>query len=68
MLNLFQNNKSYPVKKVSYYTIRYFNEFFIGGRKLESHFVAKFLERSKAVWLHRKSQKSSLKFTSENSF
>ena len=54
MLNLFQNNKSYPVMKMSYYTIRYFNEFFIGGRKLESHFIAKFLEGSNSCLVTQK--------------
>ena len=28
MLSLFQNNKSYPVIRMSYYAIKYFNEFF----------------------------------------
>ena len=27
MLSLIQNNKSYPVIQISYYTIKYFNEF-----------------------------------------
>ena len=37
MLSLFQNNKSYPVIRMSYYAIKYFNEFFTGDRELGSH-------------------------------
>ena len=44
MLNLFQNNKSYPVIQMLYYAIKYFNEFFTGGRELRSHFITKVLE------------------------
>ena len=28
MLSLFQNNKSYPVIRMSYHAIKYFNQFF----------------------------------------
>ena len=49
MLSLFQNNKSCPVIRMSYYAIKYFNEFFTGGRELRSHFITKVLEGVK--WL-----------------
>ena len=39
MLSLFQNNKSYPVIGMSYYAIKYFNEFFKGDGELGSHFI-----------------------------
>ena len=55
MLSLFQNNESYPVIWMSYYAIRYFNEFFTGGRELGG-----FRGNQTANRLHRKSQKSSL--------
>ena len=41
MLSLFQNNKPYPVIRMSYYAIKYINEFFTGGRELGSHFITK---------------------------
>ena len=44
MLSLFQYNKSYPVIGMLYYAIKYFNEFFTGGRELGSHFITKVLE------------------------
>ena len=39
MSSLFQNNKSYPVIRMSYDAIKYFNEFFTGGRELGSYFI-----------------------------
>ena len=39
MLSLFQNNKLYPVIRMSYYAIKYFNQFFAGGTELGSHFI-----------------------------
>ena len=35
MLSLFQNNKSYPVIRMSYYAIKYFNEFSTGVENYE---------------------------------
>ena len=50
MLSLFQNNKSYPVIRTSYYAIKHFNEFFTGGnRELRSHFITKVLEGIKRL-------------------
>ena len=49
MLSLFQNDKSYPVIRMPYYAIKYFNEFFAGGRELESHFISKVLEGIKRL-------------------
>ena len=45
----FQSNESYPVIRMSYYTIKCFNEFFTGGRGLATHFSTKVLEGIK--WL-----------------
>ena len=68
MLSLFQNNKSYPVIRMSYYAIKYFNNFFTGGRELESHFIKGFRGNQMAIRLHGKSQKLSLPFRSQESF
>ena len=70
MLSLFQNNKSYPVIRMSHYAIKHFNEFFTGGRELGSYFITKVLQGIKRLskWLHRESEKSSLLFRSEKSF
>ena len=60
MLSLFQNNKSYPVIRMSYYAIKYFNEFFTGGRELRSHFITKVLERVKRLSGYTENPKSPL--------
>ena len=60
MLSLFQNNKSYPVIRMSYYAIKYFNKFFTGGRELESHFITKVLEVIKWLSGYTENPKSSL--------
>ena len=44
MLSLFQNHKLYPIIRMSNYAIKYFNEFYTGGRELESRFITKVLE------------------------
>ena len=44
MLCLFQNNKSYPVIPMSYYAMKYFNEYVTGHRELGGHFMTKVLE------------------------
>ena len=49
MLSFFQNNKSHPVIRMLYYAIKYFNEFFTGGRQLGSHFITKVLEGIKQL-------------------
>ena len=58
MLNLFQNNKSYPVIRMSYCAIIYFNEFFTGGRELGSHFITKILEGIKRLSGYTENTKS----------
>ena len=60
MLSLFQNNKSYPVIRMSYYAIKYFNEFFTGGRELGSHFITKVLEGIKRLSGYTENSKSPL--------
>ena len=60
MLSLFQNNESYPVIRISYYTIKYFNDFFTGVRELESNFIAKVLEGIKLLSGYTKNPKSPL--------
>ena len=45
---------------MSYYGINYFNEFFTGGRKLGSHFMAKVLEGIKRLSGYKKTPISSL--------
>ena len=60
MLSLFQNNKSYPVIGMSYYAIKYFNEFFTGGRELGSHFITKVLEGIKRLSGYTENPKSPL--------
>ena len=60
MLSLFQNNKSYPVIRMSYYAIKYFNEFFTGGRELGSHFITKVLEGIKRLSGYTENLKSPL--------
>ena len=60
MLSLFQNNKSYPVIRMSYYAIKYFNEFFTGGRELGSHFITKVLEGIKRLSGYTENPKSLL--------
>ena len=48
-LAFFQNNKSYPVIRMSYYAIKCFNDFFTGGRELECHFITKVFEGIKLL-------------------
>ena len=60
MLSLFQNNKSYSVIRMSYYTIKYFHEFFTGGRELRSHFITKILEGIKRLSGYTENPKSPL--------
>ena len=62
MLSLFQNNKSHPVIRMpySYYAIKCFNEFFTGGRELESHFITKVLEGIKRLSGYTENPKSPL--------
>ena len=60
MLSLFQNNKSYPVIRISYYTIKYFNEYFPGGRELRSHFITNVLEGIKRLSGYTENPKSPL--------
>ena len=60
MLRLFQNNKSYPVIRMSYFAIKYFNEFFTGGRELLSHFITKLLEGIKGLSRYMENPKSPL--------
>ena len=44
ILSLFQNHKLYPIIRMSNYAIKYFNEFYTGGRELGSRFITKVLE------------------------
>ena len=60
MLYLFQNNISYRVVQMSYYAIKYFNEFFTGGRELGSHFITEVLEGIKRLSGYTESPKSPL--------
>ena len=60
MLSLFQNDKPYPVIQMSYYAIKYFNEFFTGGRELGSHFITKVLEGIKRLSGYTENPKSLL--------
>ena len=60
MLSLFQNNKSYPVIRISYYTIKYFNEYFPGGRERRSHFITNVLEGIKRLSGYTENPKSPL--------
>ena len=60
MLSLIQNNKSYPVIRMSYYAIKYFNEVFTGGRELGSHFIIKLLEGIKQLSRYTENSKSPL--------
>ena len=60
MLSLFQNNKSYPVIRMSYYAIKYFNEFFTGGREVGSHFITKVLDEIKRLYSYTENPKSPL--------
>ena len=60
MLSLFQNNKSYPVIRMSYYAIKYFNEFLTGGRELGSDFITKVLEGIKWLYGHIENTKGLL--------
>ena len=60
MFSHFQNNKSYPVISRSYYTIKYFNEFFTGGRELGSHFITKIIEGVKRLFGYTENLKSPL--------
>ena len=60
MISLFQNNKSYPVIRMSYYAIKYFNDFFTGGRELRSHFITKVLEGVKRLSGYTENPKSPL--------
>ena len=68
MLSLFQNNKSYPVIRMSYYAIKYFSEYFAGRSELGSHFITKVLEGIKRLSGYTQNPKSSLQFRSEKSF
>ena len=56
----FQSNKSYPVIRMSYYTIKCFNEFFTGGRGLATHFSTKVLEGIKWLSGYTENPKSNL--------
>ena len=49
MLSPFQNNKLYPISRMSNYAIKYFNEFYTGGRELGNHFITKVLQRIKRL-------------------
>ena len=60
MLSLFQHDKSYPVIQMSYYAIKYFNEFFTEGRELGSHFITKVLEGIKRLSGYAENTKSPL--------
>ena len=60
MLSLFQNNKSYPVIRMSYYAITCFNEFSTGGRELRSHFITKVSVGIKRLSGYTENPKSSL--------
>ena len=60
MLSLLQNNKSYPVIRISYYAIKYFNEFLTGGIELGSHFITKILEEIKRLSGYTENPKSPL--------
>ena len=60
MLSRFQNNKSYPFIRISHYAIKYFNEFFSGGRELASDFITKVLEGIKRLYGHTENTKSLL--------
>ena len=56
MLNLFRNNKSYPVIRMSDYAINIFT----GGRELGSHFITKVLEGIKRPSGYTENPKSPL--------
>ena len=60
VLNLSQNNKSYPVIRMWYYAIKYFHEFFTGGRELGSHCITKVLEGIKRLSGYTENSKSPL--------
>ena len=60
MLSLIQNNKSYPVIRMSYYAVKYFNEVFTGGGELGSHFITKVLEGIKRLSRYTENSKSPL--------
>ena len=60
MLSLFQNNKSNPVIRMPYYAIKYFNEYFTGGRELGSHLITKVLEGIKQLSGYTENPKSPL--------
>ena len=61
MFSLFQNNKSYPVIRMSRYdAIKYFNESFTGDRELGCHFVTKILEGIKRLSGYTENPKSLL--------
>ena len=45
---------------MSYYAIKYFNEFFTGGRELGSHFITEVLEGIKRLSGYTESPKSPL--------
>ena len=45
---------------MSYYAIKYFNEFFTGGRELGSHFITKVLEGIKRLSGYTENPKSPL--------
>ena len=60
MLSPFQNNKSYPVIRMSHYAIKYFNEFCTGGRELRSNFITKVLEGIKRLSGYTENLKSPL--------
>ena len=60
VFSLFQNSKSYPVIRMWYYEIKYFHEFFTGGRELRSHFITKVLEEIKRLSGYTENSKSTL--------
>ena len=60
VFSLFQNSKSYPVIRMWYYEIKYFHEFFTGGRELGSHFISKVLEGIKRLSGYTENSKSTL--------
>ena len=53
-------NKSCPVIRMAYYTIKYFIEFVSGGRDLGSHFITMLLKGMKRLSGYTDNPKSSL--------
>ena len=56
-LSLFQNNKLYPVIRLSYYAVKFLNEFFTGGTELGSHFITNVLEEIKRLYGYTENSK-----------